>query len=93
MMLKLLDYRGRVTEEDIGDLENIARITIDVITGDEIATVIRKDYTETHYDSSNCRMDDYCDHSYEVYDFKKKENLLTDPMWQNRKSSYWFWGE
>lgn len=89
MELRLMDYAGGSKTFEIGDIENIARITIRVITGDEIATVIYKDYSSKEFDSSYDRMIDYFDDMYDIYNITSGLNLLDDPEFKNRKSSYW----
>lgn len=91
MFLKLMDYQDRVTEVDIGELDDIAVITITVVTGDEIADVIYKDYTTARFDSSNDRMADYPDDRYEIYRVGVSENLIDNPRFTERKTSYWRW--
>ena len=88
MELKLLDYRGRETIADIGDLDDIAVIEIKVVTGDEVATVIYKDFTTDYFDSSNSRTQDCFDYSYELYRYDKEDNIMDKDYWKNRKSSY-----
>ena len=92
MKLKLLDYKKRVKEFEIGDLESIAKIVIDVVTGDEAAYVFYKDYTKKAFDSGEHRMGNCYDGRYEIYNFKKpnEENLLFNQQWLNRYTSYDF---
>ena len=40
MKIKLLDYDSQSFEYDIGDLSHIACIDLEVVSGDEIATVL-----------------------------------------------------
>lgn len=89
MELRLMDYAGRSKTFEIGDIEEIARITITVISGDEIATVIYKGYSSKEFDSSNSRMADFYDDEYDIYDVTSGLNLLDDPEFKNRKTSYW----
>lgn len=93
MTIKLLNYRGVPVEVDIGDFNNVARMTMDVITGDEVLSVVYKDYDVKIFDSSygNDRrtMDDYED-EYEVYYFGNPEpNILDNEEFINRTSSHW----
>lgn len=92
MKLKLFDYKRRVKVFEIGDLESIAKIVIEVITGDEVAWVFYKDFTEDILDSCENRMCDCYDGRYVIYDFKKpnEENLLFNQKWLNRYTSYDF---
>lgn len=92
MKLRLIDYKNRGKEFEIGSIEDIARIIIEVVSGDEIAHVLYKDYTEEFFDSGEKRMYDFQDGQYEVYDFRKsnEKNLLLDRKWLNRVTSYDF---
>lgn len=89
MFIKLLDYKGTKTNVDIGDLDAIAAMSIDVITGDEILTVVYKDYTVKKFDSSNTRCMDFYDNSYEVYNINESINLLEYEKFVHRTNSYW----
>lgn len=91
MLLKLLDYSGKAVEFDIGELSDIAVITIEVITGDEIAKVVYKDYTTEEFDSGTNRLADYYDESYEIYRYDSEKNLIDDPKFKERRRSYWRW--
>lgn len=90
MELTLLDYSGKKKTFDIGDIANIARITINVVSGDEIANVIYKDYGTMSYESNTCRFIDYFDYAYDIYDIRHRLNLLNYRKWLDRKSSYDF---
>ena len=90
MKLKLLDYDKKPHEFEIGNLEDIASIDIDVITGDEIAIIEYKDGSSVTHDTANDRFMDYFDDSYTVYNEEEGINLLMDEKWINRKSSYIF---
>ena len=93
MILKLLDYMGRETFENIGELEDIKAIVIRVVTGDEIASIIYKDGAISRIDSANDRMRDYFDNEYAVYvdGIPTEENLLFNEEFIRRTSSYWQW--
>lgn len=91
MLLKLLDYSDEAVEFEIGDLSDIAVISIKVVTGDEIAKVIYKDYTTTEFDSGTKRLQDYYDDSYEIYRYDSEKNLIDDPKFKERTKSYWRW--
>lgn len=90
MVLKLMDWEGKTVEHEVGNIDDIGLIEIEVISGDEVATVIYKDYTVAKYDSSGCRNVDYADYAYTLYNTTKGINLLDDPKWKNRESSYWY---
>ena len=89
MEIKLLDWNKKETIVEIGDLDDIAKMEIDVISGDEILTVVYKDYTIRKFDSSCDRMADFYDYGYEIYDFNNSENRIDDPKFLNRTDSYW----
>lgn len=90
MNITIMNYNDEKVTVDVGD--NVATINIDVISGDEVARVTYKDYTTILYDSAdiigNWRLMDCYDRSYEVYNFHKEENLIDNPLWKNRKTSY-----
>ena len=90
MKIALMNYDAKKVTVDVGD--NVATIIIDVVSGDEIANVTYKDYTRKSFDSAeylhNLRLADFNDDSYEVYNFQNKDNLINNPLWENRKSSY-----
>jgi len=89
MTVKLLDYAGEITNVDIGDIDNIASMHIRVLTGDEVLTVTYKDYSVDHFDSSDCRMEDFFDEEYDVYNINTGVNLLEDKAFMERTTSYW----
>ena len=88
MELKLLNYRGEEKIVDIGDINDIAIIDIKVVTGDEIARVIYKDYTIEEFDSCYTRTADYSDGEYRIYDFGNEKNLIDNPRFMGRTDSY-----
>ena len=91
MILKLIDYKRDATGHDIGDLKDIAVITIEVISGDEIANVIYKDYTTRRFDSSHTRTKAYYDGEYQIYRYDKEDCGIFKEEFKNRKTSYDFW--
>ena len=90
MTIKLLDWRGDKVEVDVGNIENIGAMRIEVITGDEILRVLYKDFTIDEFDSSYSRVQDYYDGEYEIYNATTGRNLLEDERFINRTGSYWF---
>lgn len=90
MILKLLDCNGVATEHEIGNLEDIAAIWITVISGNEMAAVVYKDYTVEDFHSSDTRKMDFYDFDYEIYRFDAKNNLIDNPKFKERQSSYWY---
>ena len=93
MTIKLLNYLGEPVEIDIGDFNNVARMTMDVVTGDEVLKVVYKNYDFKIFDSSDGndrRTVDVHDDEYEVYRFDTPGlNILDDEKFMNRTSSYW----
>ncbi len=90
MILKLMDYRGKIIEHDIGEKDSIARIDIEILSGDEVATVLYKDYSIANFDSSHTRITGYCDGGYALYDYRKENNLIDNDKWKNRSTTYWY---
>ena len=85
MELILYNYRGLPTvHDDIGSIEDIIRIEIEVVTGDEVATVVYDDYSIKYFDSAHDRIADYYHGSYEIYNFQTGLNLLES--WKDRTS-------
>lgn len=89
MTLELMDWNGQKIPSEIGELSDIAVIDIAVISGDEVATVIDKNYNVEIFDTAY-RYQSCLDGEYRLYDFREDENLLFDEKWKNRKSTYWF---
>jgi len=84
MKIKILDYRNRPTEVDVGELKDIEKIFVEVGTGDEILNVVHKDGTTARFDSSKDRTRYFYDGWYDVYDEKRGINIINDPEWLNR---------
>lgn len=89
MKVKLLDYRGAETVFDVGNIEDIAVMNIRVLTGDEVLTVIYKDYTVEVFESSYSRIADYYDDKYDIYNITNGTNMLDDENFINRTDTYW----
>ena len=92
MELTLMNYASKKVSVDIGNREDIADIFISVISGDEIANITYKDYSHKSFDSADLtngwRMMDSNDGGYFAYNFKEENNLIDNPKWVNRTSSY-----
>ena len=88
MTIELMDYQNKKVTFDIGNIEDIASIFIEVITGDEIATVLYKNYTIKVFDSSCTRIGNYFDYKYTLYDVINGVDHLSDEIFLNRKTSY-----
>ena len=89
MIIELMDYRDKKVTFDIGNIEDIVSIIIEVITGDEIATVLYKNYTTKVFDSSPTRIDDYFDYKYTLYDVINGVDHLSHEIFLTRKISYY----
>lgn len=66
MKIKIYDYDDYPFTVDIGELEEIKELDVDVITGDEILTVWYTDGTIARFDSSRTRMLAFFDGCYVV---------------------------
>lgn len=89
MEIKLLDWEGKSTVVDIGDLTEIGAMRMQVITGYEVLTVIYKDYTIERFDSSSCRDVDIVDNEYEIYNITNGINVLNNHDFLSRKDPYY----
>ena len=93
MEIKLLGYKNKISFVDVGDIEEIESMYIDVISGDEVLFVVYKDYTIKEFDSSHTRCKDNLDARYPIYNEPIGLNLLTNEKFLNRRGSYdylWF---
>lgn len=86
MRVKILDYKNNETAVNIGNLDEIYLVTMQVVTGDEELIVIYNDGSIKHFDSCPERKEDHIDEYYIVY-MPYIRNFLTDENWINRKSS------
>lgn len=86
MKITILDYSDRKKEVDVGELKDIRKMTVDVITGDEILHVTYKDGSEKIFDSADDRSRDFYDGNYELYNTETEPeiNELENPEWLNR---------
>ena len=92
MTIKLFNYHGVPVEVDIGDFNNVARMTMDVVSGDEVLNVMYKNCNVKIFDSSDDRTMNFHDNKYEVYRFDNPEpNIIDNEKFMNRTSSYWYW--
>ena len=65
MYLRIYDYKNKAKDIELPDKE-IQTIYVTVLTGDEVVEVTFKDGSIEEYDSSDSRLIDYYDGSYEV---------------------------
>ena len=87
--LVLFDYNGGEfhTGVDLDNLDDISRIDIDVISGDEVATVTYKDGRKQDFDPSwGSRDIDFFDFGYTLYDSNRLTNNIDS--WLKRGDSY-----
>lgn len=85
--LILFDYECNEchTGIDLDDIDDILRIDIEVLSGDEIARVLYKDGDMKEFDSSEDREIDFEDNEYCIYQAGVK-NEIDD--WLKRANSY-----
>lgn len=85
--LILLDYNCNEfhTGVDLENLDDILRIDIEVVSGDEIARVIYANGDLKQFNSSDCRIMDFYDGEYCIYQAGVK-NEIDD--WLKRVNSY-----
>lgn len=86
MILQLMDWEHNKRDFDIGDLEDIVDMTVSVVSGDEVLTVIRMDGSKDRYDSGTNRIIPYYDGEYTIYHAFSDLNILDE--WAKRKSPY-----
>ena len=84
--IKIMDYTNRKKCIKIEDFENVVKLRIEVISGDEILHVLYKDYTIKKYDSCDERIMDFHDDLYTIYDITKNIDFIEN--WNKRTSSY-----
>ena len=66
--LELMDYAGTTCDTGIDMYDtSIKAIFIEVISGDEVASIIHADGTMEHFDASPHRLMDYDDGSYPLF--------------------------
>lgn len=85
-IIEIMDYENVKRKIKIDDFENVVKLNIKVVTGDEILQIIRKDYSEESYDSCDFRLRDFLDDYYTIYDITKNINYLK--KWKKRTDSY-----
>lgn len=85
-IISIMDYKGKKTKVKIDNFENVIKLEIEVLSGDELLYVLYKDYSTERYDSSDNRFMDYSDAYYCIYDTTKNIDYLD--KWKKRTSSY-----
>lgn len=90
MDIKVLKYNGDVTVKTINNFDNVDMMLITVISGDEELFISYKDDTAEVVDPGKAtRFMDYVDYVYVIYDADKSKNLIDNPIFMDRTSSYW----
>ena len=86
----LLDYKGEKHEFNYDIVvEDISLAWIEVISGDEVLTVVDKNQDRFRIDSGRwTRLANYYDGSYDII---KNGKFVVDDKFHTRKDSYWFW--
>lgn len=87
-IITIMDYNNNKRKITIKNFEDVVKMEIEVVSGDEILNVLYKDYSTENYDSSDCRMMDFADDFYTIYDITKNINYINS--WNKRTSSYDF---
>lgn len=85
MEIELRDYANGRKIVDIGDLNDVAMIKIDIVNGDEVCAVMHNNHKIDRYDSTDTRIYDHWMYTYAIYTSNGRINLLNDPEWLNRK--------
>ena len=87
IMLNLFDYDNNVIHTGVNLCDpNIMKVTIRVITGDEIALVDYTNGARSVYDSSDCRKYDSFDGEYVILDRENGIDLIDE--FRGRSDSY-----
>lgn len=90
MDIKVLKYNGDVTVKTIDNFDEVDMMLITTISGDEELFISYKDdTTEVVNPGKANRYEDYIDYIYVIYDADKSKNLIDNPIFMDRTSSYW----
>ena len=88
--IEIMDYKSDKVPVKIENFDNVVRLTIEVISRDEILNILYKDYTQEKYDSChmlhNFRIQNFYDDEYIIYDITKNIDYINS--WSKRKNSY-----
>ncbi len=87
-IIEIMDYKDDKKKVKIDNFEDVVRLEIEVISGDELLYILYKDYSVMKYDSSDCRRLEYNDSFYCIYDITKDIDYLE--RWNERIDSYNF---
>lgn len=82
MIIEIMDYAGNKKEIEL-DMNEINKLKVRVLSGDELLIVQTKEGNEEIFDSCNDRIENFWDGEYEL-------DIKADwyPKWKQRKSSY-----
>lgn len=83
----IMDYADEPREVEI-DIDDVLSIELSVYSGDEVLTIVHKDGSIDHEDSSWTRQVSYYDGKYMIYQPSAGINLLDDEQFINRTDSY-----
>lgn len=86
--LEIMDYADRKQKIVIENFDDVVKINVNIITGDEILSVLYKNYETKIFDSSDSRMSDFGDGEYCIYDITKNIDYID--KWNQRTSTYDF---
>ena len=88
--IEIMNYAGKKVPVEIKNFNNVVKLIIEIVSGDEILHVLYKDYIEETYDScymlDDFRIMDFFDDKYTIYDITKNINCIDS--WSKRKDSY-----
>ena len=88
MQITLMNYNDEKTAFEVGELQDIATMEIEIVSGDEILCVTYNDGSSATFDTGLDRIMDFYDGDYVLYDKNAETNLLDDENWLNRADSY-----
>jgi hypothetical protein len=84
--IEIMNFENTRKTAKLEDFENVVRLEIRVISGDEILNILYKDYSVKAFDSDTNRTENYFDAHYCIYDITNNINHLD--KWNKRNSSY-----
>lgn len=88
MEFRFIDYAGQSMFVAF-DLDDVKRIEIKVVSGDEIVTIKKQNGDTDIYDLAGAyRIRDYFDYSYVVFDRDLGINIMDESWFSNRCDSY-----
>lgn len=89
-ILRFFKYDDNFIVKTIDNFDNVKMMFINLLSGDEMLNVIYNDRTiDAIYPNIETRFMNLTDHSYTIYDVTKSKNLIYNPIFMNRKKSFW----